>query len=378
MWNEVKVDSKIKPTERRRTCMSSHGDIIYIFGGYDDEGYIGGFFSFNTITNHWKEIKLKKEPSKRSGHSSVIIKNNFYLIGGETVLSNGETCLLNDIWKYDIKNNFWELKTNISFDFIQKSPSPRFFHSLCSLYDKYIFLFGGFDKKECFNDMYFFDVDNTEWDTILLEDQFGVLPKPMLSHSSIGYLDSVFIYGGEYLADESVTKKQNLYEFNFYKKHWKKIDLKTFPPRSNTSMCLFDHFILFFGGFDEEGAFQLRSSESSQYFYNDVHIFDIWNSKLTQIENQTEKKMNERRKSQIMEDLDEIHFPLKRTKHSSAIVRDKFYVFGGVDSNFGENMNDLCCFQIPKNFNQNYQFLSKNLFQNLKDGEFGDVDIHVC
>eukprot|EP01080_Neovahlkampfia_damariscottae_P001330 gene1330-11412_t len=361
MWEEVEAVSTIKPTERRRTSMTSYENVIYIFGGYNDNGYLAGFFSFDTLTNHWKEIKLKEQPYKRSGHSMLTLNDDIYLVGGETMTLRGQAILLNDIWKYSIKKNYWkEIEAKNEFSFNTKKPSPRFFHSLCKLFNNYLIVFGGFNRTQAFNDFYYFDIETLKWDTISLKEQYGHIPKPMLSHSSTSYLNSVYIYGGEYFTNESITKKQNLYEFNFYTKFWKKYDLKTLPPRSNTVMLTIQKSILFFGGFDEEAALNSMFNPNDCHFYNDLHIYNVDNGKLKEIQN-----------------LSDDDFPNKRTKHSGAIVGEKMYIFGGISSHSGDNLNDLCFLKIPKEFTDNYDNFSSELIGSLKNGNFNDLQINL-
>jgi N-acetylneuraminic acid mutarotase len=342
-WALLQPTTEFIPSQRRRAVMNFHNGIIYIFGGYDFN-YLGGLFSFNTFTNIWREIKTEICPCNRSGHSSVILDGNIYIYGGDT---NSETIrgnfLLDDFWKFNTKEETWEkLETET-----KNKPSPRYFHSMCTIYEKYFVLYGGFNGVVVFDDFFYFNLKELKWNKILKEEQVGDIPYPMLSHSSVSYLDYVFVYGGSHDLETTTTSNQHLFEFNFYLRTWKSFSLDLLPPRCNATMTIFDHFVLFFGGYDETSQFSIN-----ECFYNDLHVFDIWKQELKEIQVEHGK------------------LPEKRTKQSGVQGEEKLFIFGGLDCN-DQDCNDLHSFELGEEYLRSFQF-SSNLIQMLDHSYYLD------
>ena len=67
---------------------------------------------------------------------------------------------MNDLWKFELASNTW---TQVE----EKGdcPTPRSEHAVCTLGEKYMFLFGGIDFNEeaVFNDLYVLNTETMEW-----------------------------------------------------------------------------------------------------------------------------------------------------------------------------------------------------------------------
>lgn len=82
---------------------------IVLFGGFGGIGrharrnYV---VMFDPQSGQLNEIDTKGPPSARLGHTSTVLGNQVFIIGGRS----GPTQILNDVWVLDILENRWTLK----------------------------------------------------------------------------------------------------------------------------------------------------------------------------------------------------------------------------------------------------------------------------
>lgn len=158
------------PTVRQGHSLSLHENKqLYVFSGRipnidtnNYRTYIHDFWSFDLNTKIWKKIELGVDhsPCARHSHSSVIQKDKIYIYGG----SNNQ-CYLGDLWSYDVKKNEWKLICDNTNDAVKYAPSPRHGHS-ASVWNDLMIVFGGkygYNSTNYFNDIYAFDMKKEEW-----------------------------------------------------------------------------------------------------------------------------------------------------------------------------------------------------------------------
>ena len=124
-------------------------------------------------------------PDKRRNHCSFVVNSDIYIFGG--VSDTG--VYYNDIWKYDIVNNYWK---EISATGNIPSPRELFAWSLLSLGG--LVIFGGTDGTNIFNDIYYFNTLDMKW-VLLNNDGSG----PTARFGSCICLDEsrIYIVGGQ-------------------------------------------------------------------------------------------------------------------------------------------------------------------------------------
>lgn len=112
---------------------------------------------------------------------------------------------------------------------------------MCIVNDK-LYMFGGYDGKECLNDLMVLNLKNMEWTK---PNPSGTIPEPRNAHTMTRCGDQLFVFGG------GVSAKGGLYAFNTVTNHWKTFECELVPiGLRGHSATLVGYNILIFGGFD--------------------------------------------------------------------------------------------------------------------------------
>ena len=83
-WSSLKSNGEI-PSPRSHHSADSHGDIMIIFGGKDNNIYYNDAYEFNTLTLTWTVLKYKEtNPSPRFSACLMVNLPLMYIYGGET------------------------------------------------------------------------------------------------------------------------------------------------------------------------------------------------------------------------------------------------------------------------------------------------------
>lgn len=109
VWEEVKNYANA-PSARSMHAASFVGFRMFLFGGKNTQ-FLGDLYEYNSFSDLWKVIHLggTNAPSARAGACAEYFNQSILIYGGE-----GERGLLNDLWKYDLKNNVYtQLASNI-------------------------------------------------------------------------------------------------------------------------------------------------------------------------------------------------------------------------------------------------------------------------
>ena len=107
-------------------------------------------------------------PSARGGHSSVLVRSQVYVFGGEETLSKK---LMGDLHVYDLHSSTWTTTATKG-----TPPCARSAHSATVVKDKYVVIFGGGSVSRCFNDVHVLDTQSMEWFTPQIDSED--LPAP--------------------------------------------------------------------------------------------------------------------------------------------------------------------------------------------------------
>jgi N-acetylneuraminic acid mutarotase len=161
-----------------------------------------------------------------------------------------------------LKTKIWSKPQTSGFP-----PSGRFGHSAVLKHENW-FIFGGEDgiSKNILNDLHMYDLETRKWSKI---EFTGNPPAPRKNHSAVWSLstNSMIIYGGEQ-SSKKIFSDCHLFDFTTFK--WKQLIIKnqslihaTLPKRSSHSVCVFDKYMMIFGGKDQEGL------------QNDTFLLDI-------------------------------------------------------------------------------------------------------
>ncbi|PKY55046.1 galactose oxidase [Rhizophagus irregularis] len=133
------------PTSRAFMSSVNFEGKIYVFSGQNsDDIYFNSFDILDTINLRWEIGSLINAPTPRSKHTSTLVNNVIYYIGGMQL--NGNYISMNDIYQYDIGKSTWSLKKSTLA--LGDVPGPRGGHSAVLVEDK-ICIYGGiYSPKE--------------------------------------------------------------------------------------------------------------------------------------------------------------------------------------------------------------------------------------
>lgn len=289
-WSKLEPEN-IPPSARDSHTAVLFEESVYIYGGsggiskQSDE-----FYRFELATNRWKRITAEgNRPPGREGHTACIVHDKYMVVYGGWE-SNQD--VLTDTYVYDFENNKWSLV-------IKKSgpvPKPRESQAACAI-GEFIYIFGGqgndieiddYNYEVYFNDLYRFklEIDDNKIYSVWEElKPTGVKPSKRSSASACAYRNRfLIIIGGEGYPKEfdeesalginpkkqrEVLKKHRRSEdgsilsfpksdvwlFDTDLNTWSRLKVKNqteFLPRFAHTSCVFEDFILIFGGLSGE------------------------------------------------------------------------------------------------------------------------------
>lgn len=221
---KVEVATSIFPCPRMGHASVLCGNAFVVYGGYASEHDIKAsqyncFYLFNIHNNKYTLLNHVMNNHKQIyGHTVGVISLNdstrLYLFGGKQ-----DDEVFNDLFFFNL-NNFksldaaWEKVKPIN-DF---KPPPLVNHTM-SIYKNKIYIFGGsYHDKEPSNDLWCYDTSTNRWSKVFVS---GSLPLPVYEHASCVVGDRLYVYGG--------TNNQNqiyssLYVLDLNTLFWVKIE----------------------------------------------------------------------------------------------------------------------------------------------------------
>lgn len=167
-----------------------YNNSILIVGGTKGSEYTNAVFELNLLTNNWKELITTGEPPPKGyKHQSIITDNKLYVIGGGSF--KPKTSLIT-IHALDLHTLVWE-----EINSQGEVPIGRVAHTC--VYDKEtnnIYMWGGFDSKSIrLDDLSSYNVKTKIWKKII-NNTYEISPKGKSFHSSIFYNGAIYLFGG--------------------------------------------------------------------------------------------------------------------------------------------------------------------------------------
>ena len=178
-------------------CILADG-MIYLFGGTDDEERLNDIFAYNIRANSWDKITQASTtknpvPEARSGARGVAYMDGLYFFGG---YQRKQGTYFNDLFYFDLDKRVWNTITTISNS--QNSskvpPSPRTDHTAV-LYEGSMYVFGGYDGRARFNDLYKCKLRKGKYSWKQIEAE-GTIPLNRFGHAAVVCRNSMFVIGG--------------------------------------------------------------------------------------------------------------------------------------------------------------------------------------
>ncbi|XP_071543729.1 uncharacterized protein [Panulirus ornatus] len=153
------------PTGRRAHTAIMVGDLMLIYGGYQDlRGSSSELWSFNTQEEVWTQVLQRGEqPAPRHAHSAVMHDNQMWVYGGMTDLQERS-----DFWRFDTVGRTWTQ--------IRARPNPGYLHShVAAKLHSSMVVFGGERQGEMLNDLWRFHFATNTWERLVSS---GIRPQP--------------------------------------------------------------------------------------------------------------------------------------------------------------------------------------------------------
>ncbi|KLU82981.1 kelch-domain-containing protein [Magnaporthiopsis poae ATCC 64411] len=227
------------------------GNAFIVYGGdtkIDETDVLDEtLYLLNTSTRQWsRSLPAGPRPSGRYGHSLNIIGSKIYIFGGQV-----EGYFMNDLSAFDLNqlqmpNNRWEMLLSNSDSGgppVGKVPPARTNHTMITYNDK-MYLFGGTNGFQWFNDVWCYDSQTNSW-TML--DCIGYIPIPREGHAAALVDDVMYIFGGR---TEEGSDLGDLAAFRITSRRWYTFqNMGPSPsPRSGHSMTTVGKAVVVVGG----------------------------------------------------------------------------------------------------------------------------------
>ena len=271
----------------------------------------------NFSPNIWYSVSgIGESPLLRVGHTSVHIrssdnsesdKGKLYFIGG----ANPSNCF-NDVYFLDLNTLAWD-----KYEDLENFENGRYEHASLSTNNKEIFIFGGASQEESFDNILKFDLDNKKCEKI--ECTSSIKPCARTIHVGTSYKDQLLIFGGG-KNGRSPVEDQNVYIFNPTRQKWVSLNINGAKPNARHGHVMInyqDDLVYVHGGMENEKIFD-----------------DMWALNLRSMSwNEIEPKSSTR--------------PKARAAHGGISVNKNLYIFGGISPE-GFALDDLWKFDIGK------------------------------
>ena len=197
-WSQITTIGDI-PSARSNSTL--HYDAsrkrLILFGGSEDcdREKFNGIHVLDWEANSWRELELpalSRLPPKRTDHTSQFVKDYLIVFGGEGYLE------LDDLWIFDFNRESWtEVKCSSS-----EKPSPRRFHSSAVVNNRMYVIGGCYEKKIVQDPVYSLDLsqflltqdyDSLKW----RKEQFNDISLlSRYDHSSTEYEGKIYVFAG--------------------------------------------------------------------------------------------------------------------------------------------------------------------------------------
>ncbi|KAH8692944.1 putative cell polarity protein [Talaromyces proteolyticus] len=268
------------------------GNAFIVFGGdtkvnemdiLDDTLYL-----LNTSSRQWsRAIPPGPRPTGRYGHTLNILGSKLYVFGGQV-----EGFFFNDLVAFDLNalqspTNKWEFLIRNSHEGgppAGQIPPARTNHTTVT-YNDCLYLFGGTNGVDWFNDVWCYDPRTNEWTEL---DCNGFIPSRREGHAAALISDTMYVFGGR--NDEGVDMG-DLSAFRIGTRRWFYFqNMGQAPsPRSGHSMTAFGKQIIVMAG--EPSSGQRDAAELSM-----AYILDTAKIRYPNETNQNSERAGEARK----------------------------------------------------------------------------------
>uniref|UniRef100_M4B3V7 Attractin/MKLN-like beta-propeller domain-containing protein n=1 Tax=Hyaloperonospora arabidopsidis (strain Emoy2) TaxID=559515 RepID=M4B3V7_HYAAE len=304
--------TKISTSGHRPPMRSGHsslvvGDVMYVFGGYNDGNCHNDIYAFNLVHHHWQLIEKTSSVccDGRASHAwcASTDKTKLYLFGGSGP-HWGQTNM-GKLLQFNIRDKSWTI-----VEVKGTQPPPGYGQTMCAN-DNKLYLFGGTSGHVYVNDLYIFDEATKIWRK---EETGGKRPSPRYKHQATMIDNRMYIVGGGLY--DPPTGPIDTYYLDVGTLEWHDVECSGNIPKSRIAHTISQlssdpYRLVMFGGRDDSGSRQNEMSELNL-------------------------RTGEWR---IFTNNEGSYQPDPRDFHTSVVYDDRIFVFGG--SNGVERNNDV-------------------------------------
>ena len=268
--------------------------------------------------NIWYSVSGVGEcPMMRVGHTVVHIKETneelkhnkgkLYFIGG----ANPSNCF-NDVYFFDLDKLSWDKNEDM-----ENFESGRYEHACFLNENNECLIFGGANEKGSFNDVLKFNFENKTCEKVECITSTNQ-PNPRTIHVGTSYKNQILIFGGGQ-SGKTPVEDQKVYIFNSSSKKWIALNVNGKVPASRHGHIMVN--------FNEELIF-LHGGMQNENLFDDLYSLNL-------------KTMNW---SEIKPDATTAR-PCSRAAHGGIIINKKLFIFGGINAE-GVALDDLWKYDI--------------------------------
>ncbi|KAK3188377.1 hypothetical protein Dsin_027938 [Dipteronia sinensis] len=215
---------------------ADHDYKVLVFGGFGGMGRHSrrnDTLLLDPLQGTLEAIHTEGSPSPRLGHTSSLVGDRMFVIGGRGDPLN----IMSDVWVFSVAENEWRLLECTGNAF-----PPRHRHAAAVVGSK-IYVFGGLTDDAISLSLHVLDTDNLQWKELSVG---GEWPCARHSHSMMAYGSQIYMFGG-YNGEKILG---DLYSFDVHKRLWKKEEVAGKSPhaRFSHSMFLYKHYLGVIGG----------------------------------------------------------------------------------------------------------------------------------
>eukprot|EP01128_Nolandella_sp_AFSM9_P009900 TRINITY_DN659_c0_g2_i1.p1 TRINITY_DN659_c0_g2~~TRINITY_DN659_c0_g2_i1.p1 ORF type:complete len:225 (+),score=45.53 TRINITY_DN659_c0_g2_i1:742-1416(+) len=164
---------------------------IYLFGGWDGNETTDNFYKLNLKKKKWSVAKSKSaKPSPRRSHISFVKDDCIYIWGGFDGTANCST----ELHQYHVPTKKWSIIET------KGTPPAARSRSQAVVFHGRVAIFGGWDRKDHFEDWHEFDFGTKTWTSY--PTKFPT--KAIGQHTAQCYRNCVYVFGG-YNSDNTAS-----------------------------------------------------------------------------------------------------------------------------------------------------------------------------
>lgn len=238
-WSQVSS----MPLGVRSATASISGNKIYIIGGFAGYDVINGYFR-NEVQIYDPENDTwsfgTSMPSFRYAHTSTVVGNSIYVIGGHGAADGGPWTGPGTIYQSSDRTEIYDTLTD-SWSAGQAAPMTVSSSTACEIGGT-IYMIGGYEEYFNYTDVLAYDSYTDTWSRVspIMENQSG--------HSCLSLGDSIVIFGGK-TGDASVNNAlESIETYTSTQDTWSKSDLYLPTARYWHTTSLLDNKAYFIGG----------------------------------------------------------------------------------------------------------------------------------